>query len=497
MAIFHLNYRGCSPATGAGAVRKAAYQSGQALVEERSGQLCDYARKERVVEEGLSLPGGVPPIGRGELWNGAERAWAEGGGGHPRGARGDWVGVAVARAAGGRPPGGGGGAPGGGGGVCVGGAPPARRPPAPRACVRDFCGMFPAKACDWAIHDDGRGGNPHAHVLVSALDISAQGFIQRTKAEKGQCWYLCQDAHGQQAPIRATDWKAAKADGWEKIYNFKDGRRLTMKQAKAEGLGTKDRTSKRPVQMHRISGQAARDVGSAELTAVRAAWAEIANRHLAAHAAATGTTAQVIDHRSNKDRGLDEQPTVHEGGTGLIGHADRVKLNKEIRDRNARLRVLRAELQQEGAALEQLQREVAELERQRGRIEKAKRGRAQGRHRGALAKRRRVAMATAAAAADAQRRVAMATADQVDTRAEMIAQLDEQIAALDLKIRQLQGGNSAAMLSGPLLKAAGLGVERRKLADERARLAGEDPAPRKPEPPQAEQKRPRGHKPKH
>lgn len=332
------------------------------------------------------------------------------------------------------------------------------------------------------------------HVLVSALDLSAQGFIQRTKAEKGQCWYLCQDAHGQQAPIRATDWKAAKADGWEKIYNFKDGRRLTMKQAKAEGLGTKDRTSKRPVQMHRISGQAARDVGSAELTAVRSAWAEIANRHLAAHAAATGTTAQVIDHRSNKDRGLDEQPTVHEGGTGLIGHADRVKLNKEIRDRNARLRVLRAELQQEGAALEQLQREVAELERQRGRIEKAKRGRAQGRHRGALAKRRRVAMATAAADADAQRRVAMATADQVDTRAEMIAQLDEQIAALDLKIRQLQGGNSAAMLSGPLLKAAGLGIERRKLADERARLAGEDPAPRKPEPPQAEQKRPRGHK---
>ena len=48
MAIYHLNARGCSPSTGAGAVRKAAYQSGQALVEERSGQLCDYARKERV-----------------------------------------------------------------------------------------------------------------------------------------------------------------------------------------------------------------------------------------------------------------------------------------------------------------------------------------------------------------------------------------------------------------------------------------------------------------
>lgn len=468
MAIFHLNYRGCSPATGAGAVRKAVYQSGQALVEDRTGQLCDYARKERVVEEGLSLPGGVPPIGRGELWNGAERAWAEGGGGNELVALRYEFALPIELDADGR-----------------------------RACVRDFCGMFPAKACDWAIHDDGCGGNPHAHVLVSALDLNAQGFIQRTKGEKGQCWYLCQDAHGQQAPIRATDWKAAKADGWEKIYNFKDGRRLTMKQAKAEGLGTKDRTSKRPVQMHRISGQAARDVGSAELTAVRAAWAEIANRHLAAHAAATGTAAQVIDHRSNKDRGLDEQPTVHEGGTGLIGHADRVKLNKEIRDRNARLQALRAELQQEGAALEQLQREVAELERQRGRIEKAKRGRAQGRHRGALAKRRRVAMATAAAAADVKRRMAMAAADQVDTRAEMIAQLDEQIADLDQEMRHLQRGGTALMMPSNLIKAAELAADRRRLADERARLAGEDTSPRKPEPPRPGQNRPRGHKPKH
>lgn len=443
MAIFHLNYRGCSPATGAGAVRKAAYQSGQALVEERTGQLCDYARKERVVEEGLSLPGGVPPIGRGELWNVAERAWAEGGGGNELVALRYEFALPIELDADGR-----------------------------RACVRDFCGMFPAKACDWSIHDDGSGGNPHAHVLVSALDLGAQGFIQRTKAEKGQCWYLCQDAHGQQAPIRATDWKAAKADGWEKIYNFKDGRRLTMKQAKAEGLGTKDRTSKRPVQMHRISGQAARDVGSAELMAVRAAWAEIANRHLAAHAAATGTTAQVIDHRSNKDRGLDEQPTVHEGGAGLIGHADRVKLNEEIKARNERLRVLRAELQQEGATLEQLQREVAELERQRGRIERSKRGRAQGRHKGALAKRRRVAMATAAAAAETQRRMAMAAANQVDTRVEMIAQLDEQIADLGQEMHRLQRGGTATMMPSNLIKAAKLAAERKKLADERDRLAG-------------------------
>lgn len=468
MAIYHLNARGCSPSTGAGAVRKAAYQSGQALVEERSGQLCDYARKERVTAQGLALPAGTPPIDRGSLWNEAERVWSEAGGGKELVAKRYEFALPVELDERGR-----------------------------LACVRDFCALFPTKACDWAIHDDGRGGNPHAHVLVSALDLGAEGFVPRTKAQKGQSWYLVQNDGGERIAVPATGWVAAKAAGWQKLYNFEDGKRRTMKQARAEGLGTKDRVSKSPVKMHRTEGRSAREVEKEQLVEVRAAWASIANRHLAAHAAATGTAAVAIDHRSNRDRGLDEQPTVHEGGAGLIGHADRVKLNKEIRDRNARLRVLRAELQQEGAALEQLQREVAELERQRGRIEKAKRGRAQGRHRGALAKRRRVAMATAAAAADAQRRVAMATADQVDTRAEMIAQLDEQIAALDLKIRQLQGGNSAAMLSGPLLKAAGLGIERRKLADERARLAGEDPAPRKPEPPQAEQKRPRRHKPKH
>lgn len=466
MAIFHLNYRGCSPATGAGAVRKAAYQSGQALVEERTGQLCDYARKERVVEEGLSLPGGVPPIGRGELWNVAERAWAEGGGGNELVALRYEFALPIELD-----------------------APTAAAP----ACATS-AGCSPRRRATGRYMMTAAAGTPTLTSSSPRSTLALRASSRGPRPRRGSAGICARMHMGSRHPIRATDWKAAKADGWEKIYNFKDGRRLTMKQAKAEGLGTKDRTSKRPVQMHRISGQAARDVGSAELMAVRAAWAEIANRHLAAHAAATGTTAQVIDHRSNKDRGLDEQPTVHEGGTGLIGHADRVKLNKEIRDRNARLRVLRAELQQEGAALEQLQREVAELERQRGRIEKAKRGRAQGRHRGALASAAAWPWPPAAAAADAQRRVAMATADQVDTRAEMIAQLDEQIAALDLKIRQLQGGNSAAMLSGPLLKAAGLGIERRKLADERARLAGEDPAPRKPEPPQAEQKRPRGHK---
>lgn len=227
--------------------------------------------------------------------------------------------------------------------------------------------------------------------------------------------------------------------------------------------------------------------------AFRSAAAFFFSRSRSSFFSAAALAAQAIDHRSNKDRGLEEQPTVHEGGVGLIGHADKVKLNEEIKARNERLRVLRSELKNEGDTLEQLKRELAELECKRGRIESAKRARAQGRHRGALAKRRRTAMATAAAAAAAaQQRVAAAAVDQTDTRAELLVQLDEQIAALDLKIRQLQSGGTAKMLSGPLLKAAELGAERKKLADERNRLAGGGPAPRRPEPPRPEQNRPRG-----
>lgn len=462
MAIYHLNARGCSPSTGAGAVRKAAYQSGQALVEERSGRLCDYARKERVTAQGLALPAAAPPIDRGTLWNEAERVWAEAGGGKELVAKRYEFALPVELDERGR-----------------------------LECVRDFCALFPAKACDWAIHDDGRGGNPHAHVLVSALDLGAEGFVPRTKAQKGQSWYLVENDGGERIAVPATGWAAAKAAGWQKVYNFTDGKRRTMKKAKAEGLGTKDRVSKSPVKMHRTDGggRSAREVEKEQLVEVRAAWASIANRHLAAHSAATGVAAQTIDHRSNKDRGLDEQPTVHEGGAGLIGHADRVKLNKEIKARNERLRVLRAELQQEGAALDQLQQEVAELERQRGRIERSKRGRAQGRHKGALAKRRRVAMATAAAAAETQRRMAMAAANQVDTRVEMIAQLDEQIADLDQEMHRLQRGGTAIMMSSNLIKATELAAERKKLADERARLAGEGETRRRREPPTPEQKR--------
>ena len=86
---------------------------------------------------------------------------------------------------------------------------------------------------------------------------------------------------------------------------------------------------------------------------VRADWQDIANRHLAA----AGLDAR-IDHRSNKDRGLDEAPGVHLGR-----HATRLEQrgkstwrglkNRETQHLNASLREVRSKIQQKEKLNEQ------------------------------------------------------------------------------------------------------------------------------------------------
>ena len=76
----------------------------------------------------------------------------------------------------------------------------------------------------------------------------------------------------------------------------------------------------------------------------RAAWADVANRHLER----TGHEER-IDHRSHAERGLLERPTVHEGVVaramekkGII--SDRCELNRQIKADNALLRELRGQV---------------------------------------------------------------------------------------------------------------------------------------------------------
>lgn len=76
----------------------------------------------------------------------------------------------------------------------------------------------------------------------------------------------------------------------------------------------------------------------------RKAWADISNLYLER----AGSDAR-IDHRSHAERGLDEQPTIHEGVTaralekkGII--SDRCELNRQIKADNALLRELKTQI---------------------------------------------------------------------------------------------------------------------------------------------------------
>lgn len=298
MAIYHLNVRGITPARGSSAVASAAYQSGETLRDEATGDLKRYARAERIAGTGIVLPAGAPSWDRQSLWNEAQRAY--GGGNELVAKRYEFA------------------------------LPRELDLDEQKSCVADFCALFKDRACDWAIHDSG-DGNPHAHVLVSALPLKADGF-ERPKVQKSTKVYLCRRPDGSDVMVAAKDWKAAKAEGIEKVYNFKDGERRTMSQAEAQGLTKDDRKTKAPVAVTaKMDGAKAFDAEKAELKRVRASWAQIANRCLAEHAARHDEVAVTIDHRSFEDRKIEYVPTVHEGQRPT---PERVAMNVEVRQTN-------------------------------------------------------------------------------------------------------------------------------------------------------------------
>lgn len=285
MAIYHLNVRGIAPSRGSSVIASASYQSGQTLVDERTGERCDYARKERVIDSGIELPDGAPSwaADRQLLWNAAARARL---GNELEARRWEFA------------------------------LPRELSPEERRRCVIDFCAERTAKgrACDWAIHDDG-DGNPHAHVLETALPLGADGF-ERPSEPRYEKHYVCRNARGEERLVPSSEWKAVK-DEWAKVFRYELGGeevRLTKDEAKGRGLTNQDRVSASPVaSMRTVGGEKAIDDAKAELKAARKSWADIANRHLAEHAARTNTEAVTIDHRSFKERGIEYVPTVHEG----------------------------------------------------------------------------------------------------------------------------------------------------------------------------------------
>ena len=195
---------------------------------------------------------------------------------------------------------------------------------------------------DVAIHDpDPPGHNPHAHILLTVRPLNPDGTWQY-KTEKE---YLCV-RNGEERGFTAAEFKAAQAEGWEKQYQYKVGRKkeyMAPSEAEAEGY---ERTSKHPksTKYGRQNPISERWNSEEQLVLWREAWANAVNRSLERYG-----FDERVDHRSHAARGLDEQPTVHEGVTahalevkGVI--SDRCELNRQIKRDNALLREIKVQV---------------------------------------------------------------------------------------------------------------------------------------------------------
>jgi hypothetical protein len=316
MAIYHLEAKIISRGTGRSAVAAAAYQSGGTLYNDYDGITHDYAKKGGVLYSEILLPDSAPAewADRQTLWNAVEEAEKT------KDSR-------IARQ------------------LIV--ALPTELTmqewlPMLREFVREQC-VAKGMCADFAVHDTD-GHNPHAHILLTVRPLDDNGKWQA----KTQKEYLCRRADEEQG-FTSTEFPQAKAEGWEKLYKYCDesGTAGWYTPTEAALHPTWERTSKQPkaTKFGRQNPVCEAWNSEAQILVWREVWADCLNRALEQKQCPARVT-----HLSNAARGLDEQPTVHEGYVarnlekqGLV--ADRCELNREIRADNKLLRELKAALQ--------------------------------------------------------------------------------------------------------------------------------------------------------
>ena len=311
MAICHLEAKVISRGAGRSAVAAAAYMSCSQILNDYDGVQHDYTRKQGLVWQQIFLPEYAPPewTDRGTLWNAVEENEKTK---DSRLAREFVVALPIEMGS-------------------------AEWEKLLTEFIRDNF-VADGMCADVCIHDTD-GHNPHAHIMVTVRPLAENGQWQY-KTEKE---YLC-IRDGEEMGFTGVEFKQAQKEGWEKQYQYMVGRKKEyMTPSAAEALGY-ERASKTPksTRFGRQNPIAARWNSDEQLVLWRSAWADVTNRYLER----VGAEAR-IDHRSHADRGILEQPTIHEGATaramerrGFV--ADRCELNRQIKADNKLLRELRS-----------------------------------------------------------------------------------------------------------------------------------------------------------
>lgn len=315
MAIYHLEAKIVSRGTGRSAVAAAAYISCSRMLNDYDGVQHDYTQKRGLVWQQVFLPLMAPVEwqDREKLWNAVEEAEKAK---DSRLAREFVVALPVEL----------------------------NRKDRITLLEEFIQANFVADGMcvDAAIHDTD-GHNPHAHILLTVRPLNENGIWQY-KTEKE---YLCV-RDGEERGFTAAEFKVAQSYGWEKQYQYRAGKKkkyLAPSEAEAHGY---ERISKYPksAKFGRQNPISERWNSNTQLLAWREAWANMANKYLALYP----WVDERIDHRSHTARGIDEQPTIHEG---VIARAleqkgvtsDRCEINRQIKADNRLLRELKAQIE--------------------------------------------------------------------------------------------------------------------------------------------------------
>ena len=278
MAIYHLEAKVISRSTGRSAVAASAYMSCSKILNDYDGVLHDFTRKHGLIWEHIFLPENAPQEWqeRSELWNAVERAEMT------KDSR-------LAR-------------------ELVVALPDELHKEQWINLLTDYVQsnfVADGMCADVAIHDTD-GHNPHAHIMLTVRPLDDKGKWQY-KTEKE---YLCK-RNGEEKGFTAAEFLLAKAQGWEKQYQYYVGKKkVYMPPSEAEQYGF-ERADKYPksTKFGRQNPITARWNSVEQLVIWRENWAQITNKYLDE---ANRSDAH-IDHRSHAARGIDEQPTIHEG----------------------------------------------------------------------------------------------------------------------------------------------------------------------------------------
>lgn len=309
MAIYHFEAKVISRGIGRSAVAASAYMSCSRIFNNYDGVQHDYTRKHGLIYEQVLLPPQASPEWkeRNVLWNAVEEAEKTK---DSRLAREVVVSLPVELSR-------------------------EQNISLISEYVKDNF-VADGMCADFCIHDTD-GHNPHAHIMLTVRPLDKNGKWQ-SKTEKE---YLCVK-NGEEKGFTSAEFKAAQADGWEKQYQYFVGKKkVYMPPSQAEGL---ERVSKYPksTRYGRQNPITERCNSEEQLKIWRKSWADISNKYLE-----LAKSKNRIDYRSHKERGIDEQPTVHEGVYARRiekngGISERCEINRQIKADNKVLREIKA-----------------------------------------------------------------------------------------------------------------------------------------------------------